>query len=41
MGARLSDIHINMAQKLLKEPLMAQLLQGKEIACTEEMVRNT
>jgi len=46
MGVRLSDIHINIAHKLLKEQfcklngLESTLLQAKEVARTEEMVKN-
>ena len=46
MGARLSDIHINIAQKLLKDQfcslngLESTLLQTKEVSRTEEMVKN-
>lgn len=46
MGVRLSDIHINMAQKLLKDQfcslngLESTLFQAKEVSRTEEMVKN-
>ena len=46
MGVRLSDIHINMAQKLLKDQfcslngLESTLLQAKEVSHTEEMIKN-
>ena len=46
MGVRLSDVHINIAQKLLKDQfcslngLESMLLQAKEVSRTEEMVKN-
>ena len=46
MGGRLSDAHINRAQKILKRQffyingLESPLLQGKKVALTEEMVQN-
>ena len=46
MGTELSDLHINLAQRILKEQfshingLESTLLQGKRQALTEDMVKN-
>ena len=46
MGVRLTDSHINIAQKLLKDQfcslngLESTLLQAKEVSRTEEMIKN-
>ena len=46
MGVGLSDIHINISQKLLKDQfcslngLESMLLQAKEVSHTDEMVKN-
>ena len=46
MGAELSDLHINLAQRILKEQfshingLESTLLQGKRYTLTEDMVKN-
>ena len=46
MGDELSDLHINLAQRILKEQfshingLESTLLQGKRRTLTEDMVKN-